>query len=65
MTPATKQQALIKLRAVTNKIGYPDKWRDYSSVRIVRGDAVGNDQRATEFEVHRDLNKIGQPVDPR
>jgi putative endopeptidase len=64
MTPATKQQALIKLRAVTNKIGYPDKWRDYSSVRIVRGDAVGNDQRATEFEVHRDLNKIGQPVDP-
>jgi putative endopeptidase len=63
MTPATRQQALIKLRAVANKIGYPDKWRDYSSVRIVRGDAVGNDQRATEFEVHRELNKIGQPVD--
>ena len=59
MTPATKQQALIKLRAVTNKIGYPDKWRDYSSVKIVRGEAVGNDQRATEFEVHRVLNKIG------
>ena len=51
MTPATKQQALIKLRAVTNKIGYPDKWRDYSSVKIVRGDYVGNDERATEFEV--------------
>ena len=64
MTPATKQQALIKLRQVTNKIGYPDKWRDYSSVKIVRGDAVGNDQRATEFEVHRVLNKIGKPVDP-
>jgi putative endopeptidase len=64
MTPATKQQALVKLKAVTNKIGYPDKWRDYSSVKIVRGDAVGNDQRATEFEVHRVLNKIGTPVDP-
>ena len=63
MTPATKQQAAIKLRGVANKIGYPDKWRDYSSVKIVRGDAVGNDQRATEFEVRRQLGKIGQPVD--
>ena len=63
MTPATKEQALIKLRGVTNKIGYPDKWRDYSSVKIVRGDAVGNDERATEFEVRRELSKIGQPVD--
>jgi putative endopeptidase len=63
MTPATKKQALVKLQAVTNKIGYPDKWRDYSSVKIVRGEAVGNDERATEFEVHRQLNKIGQPVD--
>jgi putative endopeptidase len=63
MTPATKEQAQIKLRGITNKIGYPDKWRDYSSVKIVRGDAIGNDQRATEFEVHRQLSKIGQPVD--
>jgi putative endopeptidase len=63
MTPATKQQALVKLQAVTNKIGYPDKPRDYSSVRIVRGEAVGNDERATEYEVHRELNKIGKPVD--
>jgi putative endopeptidase len=63
MTPATKQQALVKLHAVTNKIGYPDHWRDYSSVKIVRGEAVGNDERATEFEVHRVLNKIGKPVD--
>jgi endothelin-converting enzyme/putative endopeptidase len=63
MTPATKQEALVKLRAVTNKIGYPDQWRDYSTVQIVRGEAVGNDQRATAFEVHRDLNKIGKPVD--
>jgi len=63
MTPTTKQQALVKLSKVTNKIGYPDHWRDYSSVKIVRGEAVGNDERATEFEVHRRLNKIGQPVD--
>ena len=63
MTPATKQQALVKLRAVQNKIGYPDKWRDYSSVKIARGDAVGNDERATEFEVRRTLTRIGQPVD--
>jgi putative endopeptidase len=63
MTPATREQALVKLRAVANKIGYPDKWRDYSSVKIVRGDTIGNDERATEFEVHRDLNKIGKQVD--
>jgi putative endopeptidase len=63
LTPATKQQAVIKLQAVTNKIGYPDKWRDYSTVRIVRGEALANDERATEFEVHRVLNQIGQPVD--
>lgn len=63
MSPATKQQALVKLQAVLNKIGYPDKPRDYSSVKIMRGDAVGNDQRATEFEVRREINKIGKPVD--
>ncbi|HTB19478.1 MAG TPA: M13 family metallopeptidase [Bryobacteraceae bacterium] len=63
MTPATKQQAIIKLHGIANKIGYPDKWRDYSSVKIVRGEAVGNDQRATEFEVRRQLGKIGQRVD--
>jgi endothelin-converting enzyme/putative endopeptidase len=63
MTPATKEQALVKLRGVTNKIGYPDQWRDYSSVQIVRGQAVGNDERASEFEVQRKLRQIGQPVD--
>jgi putative endopeptidase len=63
MTPATKEQAMIKLRGVTNKIGYPDKWRDYSSIKIVRGQAVGNDESTTEFEVHRRLNEIGHPVD--
>jgi len=63
LTPATKRQALKKLSEVTNKIGYPDHWRDYSSVRIVRGQAVGNDERATEFEIHRQLDRIGKPVD--
>ena len=63
MSPATKQQALVKLHAVANKIGYPDKWRDYSSVSVVDTDYFGNWYRATEFEVKRELNKIGKPVD--
>jgi putative endopeptidase len=63
MSLATKQKAIEKLHAITNKIGYPDKWRDYSSVKIVRGDAVGNDERASEFEFQRQLDKIGKPVD--
>ncbi|MGA2991865.1 MAG: M13 family metallopeptidase [Candidatus Korobacteraceae bacterium] len=63
MGPETKQQALTKLHAVVNKIGYPDRWRDYSSVRIARGDFFGNFLRATEFESRRQLNKIGKPVD--
>ncbi len=63
MTPATKQEALVKLRAVANKIGYPDHPIDYSTVKIVRGDLVGDDERATEFEVRRELNKIGKTVD--
>ena len=63
MTPATKQQAIVKLKAITNKIGYPDKWRDYSSVKILRDDALGNDDRASAFEFERQLQKIGKPVD--
>jgi endothelin-converting enzyme/putative endopeptidase len=63
MTPVTKKRALEKLHAITNKIGYPDKWRDYSALKIVRGDAMGNSLRATEFEVNRQLQKIGKPVD--
>ncbi len=63
MSPATKQQALVKLQAVANKIGYPDKWRDYSALEIVRGDALGNSTRANAFEMRRQLNKIGKPVD--
>jgi putative endopeptidase len=63
MGAETKQQALTKLRGIRNKIGYPDKWRDYSSVKIARNDFFGNVQRSTEFERHRNLNKIGQPVE--
>jgi putative endopeptidase len=63
MSPETKQQALTKLHAIRNKIGYPDKWRDYSALKIVRDDFYGNDLRATEFETHRQFNKIGKPVD--
>ena len=63
MSPATRQQALAKLHAIRNKIGYPDKWRDYSFVKIERNDFLGDVQRATEFERHRNINKIGQPVD--
>jgi endothelin-converting enzyme/putative endopeptidase len=63
MTATTKQRALEKLHAVTNKIGYPDKWRDYSALTITRDDEMGNVLRAREFEFHRQLNKIGKPVD--
>jgi putative endopeptidase len=59
----TKKQALAKLHAVVNKIGYPDKWRDYSSLNIVRGDFLGNRNRAAIFESKRQLDKIGKPVD--
>jgi endothelin-converting enzyme/putative endopeptidase len=63
MSPATKAQAMVKLKAITNKIGYPDRWRDYSSVAIKPGDPIGNSFRANDFEFHRVLNKIGKPVD--
>ncbi|MGA2960785.1 MAG: M13 family metallopeptidase [Candidatus Korobacteraceae bacterium] len=63
MGAETKQRALEKLHAVVNKIGYPDRWRDYSSVNIVRGDFFGNFERATAFESRRELDKIGKPVD--
>jgi putative endopeptidase len=63
MSPKTKQQALIKLHAMANKIGYPDKWRDYSKLDIVRGDELGNVERARVFEFNRQLAKIGKPVD--
>ena len=63
MTPATKAKALEKLKAIVNKIGYPDKWRDYSSVVVKRDDFFGNVERAQRFESRRDLAKIGRPLD--
>jgi putative endopeptidase len=63
MSPATKVKAKEKLHAVMNKIGYPDKWRDYSKLEIIRGDALGNQMRVNAFDVARDLAKIGKPVD--
>jgi endothelin-converting enzyme/putative endopeptidase len=63
MTEETKKQAKLKLDAIRNKIGYPDVWRDYSSLKIVRGDLLGNFLRANEFEARRQIAKIGKPVD--
>jgi endothelin-converting enzyme/putative endopeptidase len=65
MTDATKAQALVKLSAIANKIGYPEKWRDYSTLRIVRGDALGNAERGNSFGQARAMGKIGKPVDPK
>jgi endothelin-converting enzyme/putative endopeptidase len=65
MTPETKKRALEKLHAVSNKIGYPDKWRDYRGLKVVRGDALGNSIRAGEFESRYAMAKIGKPVDPK
>ena len=63
MTPQTKREAITKLHAVANKIGYPGRWRDYSKLKIIRGDGLGNSQRASQFEFRRQLAKIGKPVD--
>lgn len=63
MSATTKKQALIKLHAVADKIGYPDKWRDYSAVNVVDDDYFGNWFRANEFESKRERDKIGKPVD--
>jgi putative endopeptidase len=61
----TKAQALVKLQAITNRIGYTDKWRDYSALQIARGDAFGNSQRANQNDLQRRLNRIGKPLDKR
>jgi predicted metalloendopeptidase len=63
MSPATKKRAQEKLLMVARKIGYPDHWRDYSSIRIDGKDYFGNWYRANRFESHREISKIGQPVD--
>ena len=61
----TKKQALVKLAAIANRIGYPDKWRDYSTLEIIRGDAFGNSQRANQYDFQRRVSKIGKPLDKR
>jgi endothelin-converting enzyme/putative endopeptidase len=63
MGPATKAKAHEKLAAVVDKIGYPNKWRDYSALTIKPGDSLGNSMRAREFESDYELHKIGRPVD--
>jgi putative endopeptidase len=63
MGDATRKQAIVKLDAFLNKIGYPDKWRDYSALQVDRSSYVNNRSRANAFEKRRDLNKIGKPVD--
>ena len=63
MSEPTRQQALAKLSAMNLKIGYPDKWRDYSSYQVVRGSYLENAQRGSNFEFRRNLAEIGKPVD--
>jgi predicted metalloendopeptidase len=63
MSPETKKQAQAKLAKISVKIGYPDKWRDYSSLAIKRDDLVGNVMRTRAFEHQRGVEKLGKPVD--
>ncbi len=63
MSPETKAKALVKLAQMRKKLGYPDHWRDYSAMTVTRGDMLGNASRAAGFELQRELNKIGKPVD--
>jgi putative endopeptidase len=63
MSEPTRKQAIVKLDAFINKIGYPDKWRDYSSLEVDRSSYLSNRFRAGGFAKRRDLNKIGKPVD--
>jgi putative endopeptidase len=65
MSDATKAEAEKKLSLIRNKIGYPDKWRDYSTLVIKRDDPVGNLERGKDFENKRELAKLGKPVDEK
>jgi putative endopeptidase len=65
MTAETKTQAEAKLKEITNKIGYPDHWRDYSSVKVDRGDLLGNVERASAFDRKYNLDKIGKALDKK
>ncbi len=63
MSPATKAKAMAKLATLKVGVGYPDRWQDYSGLKIVAGDAFGNAERAERFEYVRNLRKLGQPID--
>jgi putative endopeptidase len=63
MSPDTKKQALDKVSKFTIKVGYPDKWLDYSTVKVSKGDLYGNMERANAFENNRQIKKLGKPVD--
>jgi putative endopeptidase len=63
MSDSTKQKALVKLHAIVKKIGYPAKWKDYSSINIVRDDIIANIKATSNLRYKRDINNIGKPVD--
>jgi putative endopeptidase len=63
MAPETRMRAKAKLATLKVGVGYPDKWIDYSALEVMRGDAFGNAQRAELFEYHRNLQKLGRPID--
>ena len=63
MSADTKKAALVKLQAITNNVGYPKKWRDYSQVTMTRDDYLGNTERAAEAMYRHRIEKIGKPTD--
>jgi putative endopeptidase len=63
MSDSTKQKALIKLHAIVKKIGYPDHWKDYSSIHITRDDLLSNIRETSNYRHKKDIEKIGKPVD--
>ncbi|HWC56423.1 MAG TPA: M13 family metallopeptidase, partial [Sphingomicrobium sp.] len=64
MSPQTRTKALAKLAALNIGLGYPDHWTDYSTLQVIRGDALGNQQRVEEFAYAQALAKLRRPVDP-
>ena len=65
MTEATKKEAEVKLGMIRNKIGYPEKWRDYTRLKVKRGDLIGNIERSAVFERNWNLDHLGKPVDEK
>jgi putative endopeptidase len=63
MSDSTKQKAIIKLHAIVRKVGYPDKWKDYSTIDITKDNIIGNLRGTAHFEYNRSIAKIGKPVD--